>query len=150
MRSFFSDFNGMILDNYLYSILKLIKIFWDLEINKKSRKAKVPKDKQLIVTIVGECGRTLLLEVVVALQPATKSIKGLTSFANPESDGVDCSTHRSHLYSTQRIRSFYSLSSSLEVNIVTSSEKASVMRKRARMGRNGGRCKHQNPNCDSE
>jgi hypothetical protein len=37
------------------------------------------------------------LEVVVALEAAAEAIKGLAGLADPESDGVDCFSQRSHL-----------------------------------------------------
>jgi hypothetical protein len=40
--------------------------------------------------------RTLFLEEVVALKTGTETINGLTSFADPESDGVESSAQCSH------------------------------------------------------
>nr|GMC94930.1 hypothetical protein Iba_chr05cCG3690 [Ipomoea batatas] len=37
------------------------------------------------------------LKIVVALEAAAEAIEGLTRFADPESDGVDCSAKRTHL-----------------------------------------------------
>lgn len=39
---------------------------------------------------------TLLLEIVVALKAAAETIKGLAGLADPESDGVNCSSKRTH------------------------------------------------------
>lgn len=43
--------------------------------------------------------RTLFLEEVIALETRTETINGLASFADPESDGVESSSQRSHFLS---------------------------------------------------
>lgn len=42
-------------------------------------------------------GHTLLLEVVTSLEARAEAIDGLAGFADPESDGVDCSSDGPHL-----------------------------------------------------
>ena len=37
------------------------------------------------------------MEVVVALEAAAEAVNGLAGLADPESDGVDCFSQRSHL-----------------------------------------------------
>lgn len=41
--------------------------------------------------------RQLFLEVVIALEAAAETIDGLAGLADPESNGVDCSSQRPHL-----------------------------------------------------
>lgn len=40
--------------------------------------------------------RTVFLEVIVALEAAAQTIKGLAGLTDPESDRVECFTHRTH------------------------------------------------------
>lgn len=42
-------------------------------------------------------GHTLLLEVVISLEARAEAIDGLAGLADPESDGVDCSSEGPHL-----------------------------------------------------
>lgn len=70
--------------------------------NHKLPNSRSPKfdSKNKIQRIEIECsnwGHTLLLEVVISLEARAEAIDGLAGLADPESDGVDCSSEGPHL-----------------------------------------------------